>query len=462
MSRRQTSHKTHASPTAKPLRFIDLFAGLGGFHLALNKLGHRCVFACEANEDLATLYEKNFNLKPHRDIRTLDIATVPAHDILCAGFPCQPFSKAGEQQGLQCPQWGDLIDYVIAILRNHKPKYFIIENVPNLVRHEKGKTWESIQRRLKLAGYAVDDKILSPHQFGVPQIRERAFIVGRRGGLPGFAWPRTSVKKDLSIGKILDARPDGAKQLPKTFVMYLNAWQKFLKRFPKNADLPWFPIWAMEFGATYPYENLSPAGTGFKNIAARRGAFGVSLRNRTSREIHALLPAYARGRARRFPQWKINFIHQNREFYKRHKKWVDRWLPEILDFAPSFQKFEWHCKGEDRDVWKYVIQFRASGIRVKRPTTAPSLVAMTTSQVPMIAWERRFMTPRECSRLQSMDSLRHLPEASTPAFRALGNAVNVKVVRSILRELLGVDQPRRHLRSAKRVARRNRTLPAAA
>ena len=79
------------------------------------------------------------------------------------------------------------------------------------------------------------------------------------------------------------------------------------------------------------------------------------------------------------------------------------------DFMPSFQKFEWNCKGEERNVWKYVIQFRASGIRVKRPTTAPSLVTVTTSQVPVIAWERRYMAIHECSRLQGMGALEHLP-----------------------------------------------------
>lgn len=173
----------------RSLRFIDLFAGLGGFHLALKELGHHCVFACEVNDGLAALYEKNFGLRPFGDIRDLDIPSLPEHDILCAGFPCQPFSKAGDQQGLECPQWGDLIDYVVRILRIHKPRYFIIENVPNLVKHRQGKTWRTIRHRLRLAGYSVQDKLLSPHDLGVPQIRRRAFIVGCRGGLNGFSWP---------------------------------------------------------------------------------------------------------------------------------------------------------------------------------------------------------------------------------------------------------------------------------
>ena len=90
------------------LRFVDLFAGLGGFHQALTGIGHRCVFASEVDPTLASLYERNFGIKPAGDIRDAHLE-VPAHDILCAGFPCQPFSKAGEQRGFDCPQWGDLL-----------------------------------------------------------------------------------------------------------------------------------------------------------------------------------------------------------------------------------------------------------------------------------------------------------------------------------------------------------------
>lgn len=426
-----------ADPDLNPsMRFVDLFAGLGGFHIALANLGHECVMASEIDPELAQLYEMNFGLKPVGDVREVDVHDVPEHDILCAGFPCQPFSKAGGQKGLECPQWGDLIDYVIRILAYRQPDLFLIENVPNLVRHDDGKTWAKIKLRIKSAGYQIDDRMFSPHMFGVPQIRERAFIVGRRGRLEHFSWPAPNRPDKLSIRAVLDERPENARTLPGVFVEYLDAWQAFLQSFPKGEELPSFPIWAMEFGATYPYVRRTPHHRKYRGLGRYHSGFGVGLRGLSPQQVKEALPPYARDTTASFPQWKIDFIRKNRKFYRRHKALIDPWLPRIRSFAPSYQKLEWNCKGCERDIWKYVIQFRASGIRVKRPTTAPSLVAMTTSQVPVIAWEKRYMTPTECSRLQSMGTLEKLPVTNGAAYRALGNAVNVTVAQSILCELI--------------------------
>ena len=427
-------------------RFIDLFAGLGGFHLALSRLGGECVFAAEWKIHLRQLYAENFGLTPEGDITLVNPGHIPDHDVLTAGFPCQPFSKAGDQLGFECTEQGNLFFNVAAILKEKRPSYFILENVPNLLKHDDGRTWVEIQRILsEELGYHIKAERFSPHNFGIPQIRERVYIVGSRLSLDKFRWPVTS-EVETNISTVLDEHPAEAKKLSTQVTECLDVWNEFIQAVPDGVDLPSFPLWSMEWGASYPYENTTPyelkALLGINGLKGFRASHGTQIGYIRSLEGRwAALPSHARTPQLRFPKWKQDFIRQNRDFYKANKNWIDPWLPKILKFPSSLQKLEWNVKGGEKDIWEYVIQFRASGVRVKRRTTAPSLIAMTDTQVPIIGWQKRYMTPAECARLQSLDALPNLPKSPTQAFAALGNAVNSNVVEMVAGSLLKSHQP---------------------
>lgn len=420
-------------------RFVDIFAGLGGFHVALERLGGSCVLAAEIQPHLQSLYEKNFGVLPKGDVRDIVPAKVPDHELLCAGFPCQPFSKAGEQLGFECTRQGTLFFNVVGILKKKRPTNIVLENVPNLLKHDGGKTYERIKRELRALNYDVTEAKLSPHNFGIPQIRERVYIVGRQKSLGDFKWPEQS-NLPTSITEVLEDYPSDARQLSDKTLHCLSVWNEFLELCPPDVDLPSFPLWSMEFGATYPFEDTTPFAVrenhGVCSLDKYRGTHGKSLKGLSAEAQWMALPSHARTPQTEFPKWKKDFIRANRKFYKDNKHWIEPWLPKVKPFISSHQKFEWNVKGGQRDLWQYVIQFRASGVRVKRPTTAPSLVAMTETQVPIIAWQKRYMTPRECAKLQSLGHLIHLPEPRARAFEALGNAVNASVVEKVAHALL--------------------------
>ncbi len=404
-------------------------------------MGGECVFAAEIDEGLQALYESNFGLKPQGDLTKISPGAIPNHDVLCAGFPCQPFSKAGEQLGFECTKQGRLFFDVADILDAKRPRHFILENVPNLLKHDAGRTFERINEVLTGLGYTVFSHRLSPHQFGIPQIRERLYIVGSLDGANEFAWPDIT-NSETNIHCVLERHPPDARKLSKQVEACLTVWDDFLSRSGKLSDLPSFPIWSMEFGATYPFENTTPFAVvtrqGITGLRKYAGSHGIDLASVTAAERWQQLPSHARTEQMEFPKWKKDFIRQNRTFYAENRRWIDPWLPKILPFPSSLQKFEWNSKGGERSIWKYVLQFRASGVRVKRPTTAPSLIAMTDTQVPIIGWERRYMTPRECARLQSIEHLQ-LPASNSRAFAALGNAVNAEVVGAIAQRLMRPD-----------------------
>lgn len=426
----------------KPFSFIDLFAGLGGFHLALKRLGGTCNFAAEWKESLQNLYETNFGLRPHGDLTKVSVDIIPDHDVLTAGFPCQPFSKAGEQLGFECTKQGGLFFNVVEILKCKRPSFFILENVPNLLKHDGGNTWMKIQQLLGKdgIGYNIDAAKISPHHYGIPQIRERVYIVGSLLSLDVFKWPE-ALNTVTSIDSILDDNPKDAKLLSPKVIDCLNVWSKFLELCPPDVEIPSFPLWSMEWGATYPFENETPYARkirlGINGLKGFRSSHGCKIGLRKNiNDRWMTLPSHARTEELEFPKWKKDFIRQNRKFYSDNKYWIDQWLPDVLRFPSSLQKLEWNVHGGERNIWNYVLQFRASGVRVKRRNTAPSLIAMTDTQVPIIAWQKRYMTPCECARLQCLDELNQLPESSTQAFQALGNAVNSKVVEWVAKSLL--------------------------
>lgn len=424
------------------MRFIDLFAGLGGFHLALENLGHKCVFASEIDETLRETYYKNFGMSAFGDIREVAVESIPSHDILCAGFPCQPFSKARDHSEPEDPELSELYLQILRVIRYHHPRFLILENVPNFERHENGQTWDRVRELLEGEGYSIRLAKLSPHEFGIPQIRHRIYIIGSRSSLSQFEWP-TKSRTNVSINSVLDSHPRDSRQVPERVRQCLDIWQEFLDLVPKGEKIP-HPLWSMEFGATYCYEDTTPWVTDTDILRTQRGSHGRSLYRATTKEhMLDILPSHARTKQAVFPDWKVGFIRQNREFYSRHKNWLDSWMEKIKVFPSSFQKLEWNCqernpKKEVRQIRDYVIQIRASGVRVKRNTTAPSLVAMTATQVPIIGWEERYMTPLECKRLQSMDGL-ELPQKDTKAYSALGNAINVKVAQLVAEALLRSD-----------------------
>lgn len=438
----------------KPFTFIDLFAGLGGFHQALTRLGGKCVFASELRSDLRTLYEINYPGTPILGDITQHISDVPAHDVLCGGFPCQPFSQAGKRQGFNDEKdRGNLFTYICDIIAIHHPKYVFLENVSNLRGHDGGNTWTVISEKLDNLGYYVKDKIISPHEFGIPQHRKRIYIACRRkdlGDFSDFEFPIGDKSNECDIKSILDESDTNVLPLKKETREQLSVWQEFIDETIAHGDiLPGFPIWAMEFGANYDYERICPARQSLKQLEGKRGKFGVVLSGSTKSEMIAKLPIYAQtGKDEEFPDWKKRYIAQNRAFYVKHKIWLDKWILKVKDYDNSHLKLEWNCGNKVvPQIDDKIVQFRASGIRVKLPTYAPALNLVGT-QVPIFPWisipgkngeKGRYMTIKEAAAIQGMQSLKFCDARySLPSgrcFEALGNAVNVEVVYKIAKTL---------------------------
>jgi DNA (cytosine-5)-methyltransferase 1 len=382
----------------KKFKFIDLFAGIGGFHIAMSNLGGECVLASEIDKFAIETYFNNFGISSNNDVTKINPEKIEQYDTLCAGFPCQPFSKAGSQLGFADEIKGTLFFEIVRMIEKTRPKYLILENVRNLVSHDFGNTYTVIMKYLRDLGYIVNETpiIMSPHQLGIPQLRERVYILGIRNDLGvkeiNIELPNGK-KEDLSIynSNILESDKVSDKYfISNNEIKVLDIWDDFFKNI-KTEKLG-FPVWSEEFGLTH---DLSV-----------------------------------------FPDWKRNIVLKNRKLYDDNKNFINQWLLKnnyLKDFTPTQRKFEWQAGKSINTVWEGIIQFRPSGIRVKKPDTFQALVAMV--QIPIVGKLKRRLTPREVARLQSFPDSFIINKNDMQAYKQFGNAVNVICVEYLAKRL---------------------------
>ena len=385
----------------KKFKFIDLFAGIGGFHQAMVQLGGQCVYASEIDKFCIDRYKENYNIDADHDITKINPEDVPDHDVLCAGFPCQAFSKAGKQKGFEETR-GTLFFYTEEILQVKKPKYIVLENVRNLVSHDNGNTWKVIRQHIIDCGYRITEKpiIVSPHQLGIPQLRERVVILGvydpnNTDKYLNIDLGTMKDKKDNSIESILEPNNNEDKyKISKQEERVLSAWDEFYKMI--DLKVIGFPIIVDFFDG-----QIDPD----------------------------------------YPNWKKQFVEKNHALYVLNKNAIDRWIKKwkvYETFTPTQRKMEWQAGSSIESIWEGLIQFRPSGVRVKSPNCFPALVAMV--QVPIVGKYKRRLTIREAARLQSFPDSFIFDSNDHQAYKQFGNAVNVNVIKTAAEALFNYKE----------------------
>ena len=181
--------------------FIDLFCGVGGIRIGMETQGFRCVFSSDINTECQRTYAENFNDTPAGDITLIDEKEIPDHDILCAGFPCQPFSISGKQKGFDDTR-GTLFFEICRIIKEKQPRVVFLENVKHLIHHDHGNTLCVILRHLSELGYSVSWRVLNASDFGVPQNRERIIIIGSKDA--EFDFDKIHKQPRVTLKEILD------------------------------------------------------------------------------------------------------------------------------------------------------------------------------------------------------------------------------------------------------------------
>lgn len=216
----------------KKFRFVDLFCGLGGFRIAMEKIGGKCIFSSDNNIEVCKVYEENFGDNPYSDITEVSENDIPQFDVLCAGFPCQPFSIAGKRMGFNDSR-GTMFFEVARIIKHHKPKIAFLENVSGIVSHDSGRTIKVITNTLEELGYVVNTKVMNAKDYGIPQNRNRWYCVAIRKDIYNkkFEFPE---KCDLkyTLNDIIENKKISDYNSTETAI---NNISKFIDNF-KNSD----------------------------------------------------------------------------------------------------------------------------------------------------------------------------------------------------------------------------------
>jgi DNA (cytosine-5)-methyltransferase 1 len=409
--------------TDKEMKFIDLCCGIGGFHQALTKLNMKCVFACDIDVECRKIYEKNYKIKPEGNISKLDIPKIPQFDILCAGFPCQSFSKAGNQNGFD-DERGNVFFEICKITKYHKPKYLILENVSNLASHDNGDTWTTIKKHITELNYYTYDTplILNTLYFGIPQSRERVIILCKRkdlGELPKS--PEINKKKLIkktSLSSIIEDKVDEKYNIKGKIKITEQIWDNFLNLLKNNnISVPKFPIW-----------------TDWWDSDGNNTTVTKLNKNKTEKENQILIKKQQDAFYKKYKNW----IDKNREFYKTNQKLLEPWLTtsrKKKEWSGAVRKMEWQT-GENNLTMKDVLWSpRGSGIRIKKTDYSPTLVAMT-SMIPIYGPLSREISPRECARLQSFPDNFIIHDDDKVSYKQFGNAVNVVMIEKCARFLI--------------------------
>ena len=405
-----------------PKTFIDLCSGIGGFHQALSNMGMKCVLASDIDKECRNNYELNYKIKPKGDLTKIDIKTIPSFDVLCAGFPCQPFSKAGQQNGFGDNR-GNIFFNICEIVKYHRPKYIILENVRNLSSHNKGDTWKVIKSSLDELDYDTYEKpvILNTLYFGVPQSRERVVILCKRkdlGPLPEL--PSISKKniKSTSLESIMEDECDPKYNITGKMKVTQEVWNEFLIILNTNhIVIPKFPIWTDWWDSDG------------NNTSVTKYNKKLTDEENKSSILQAQIEFYKKYK---------NWIDKNRTFYQVNKEILDPWLHKSRNqplWLGAVRKMEWQTGKNKLTMSQVLWSPRGSGVRMKDINYSPTLVAMA-SMIPIYGPKSRQITPRECARLQSFPENYIIHSTDKIAYKQFGNAVNVQMIERSARFLI--------------------------